>query len=171
METAVVEQVGETQVYRQLVRTIHGVVRRCADGFSQEESLIQPEPEGNCLNWVVGHLLHVYDKVLPALGQAPVMKKDATERYARGVPALKGADGALEMTELMAAWDEAAKRVEAGLAGLTTEALDAPAPFSPSNNPKETMRSLMTTVFFHQSYHAGQAGLLRRIAGRPGAIG
>lgn len=171
METAVVEQVGETQVYRQLARTIHGVVRRCVDGFSQEESLIQPQPEGNCLNWVVGHLLHVYDKVLPALGQATVLEKDATERYARGGPGLKGGDVARKMTELMAAWDEATKRIDAGLAGLTTEDLDAPAPFSPSNNPRETMRSLMTTVFFHQSYHAGQAGLLRRIAGKPGAIG
>jgi hypothetical protein len=30
---------------------------------------------------------------------------------------------------------------------------------------------LLTTVFFHQSYHVGQAGMLRRIEGRPGAIG
>ena len=48
--------------------------------------------------------------------------------------------------------------------------LDRPAPHSPSGNPDETVRSLLTTVFFHQAYHAGQTALLRRIAGREGAI-
>ena len=171
METAVGEQVGETQVYRQLARTIHGVVRRCVDGFSQEESLISASARRELSELGGGTFYARLRQVLPALGQATVLEKDATERYARGGPGLKGGDVARKMTELMAAWDEATKRIDAGLAGLTTEDLDAPAPFSPSNNPRETMRSLMTTVFFHQSYHAGQAGLLRRIAGKPGAIG
>jgi uncharacterized damage-inducible protein DinB len=48
--------------------------------------------------------------------------------------------------------------------------MDEPAPFSPTNNPKETVRSLLATVFFHQAYHVGQTGLLRRIAGKEGAI-
>jgi hypothetical protein len=48
--------------------------------------------------------------------------------------------------------------------------MDGPAPFSPSKNPKETLRSLLTTVLFHQAYHSGQTGLLRRIAGKEGAI-
>jgi uncharacterized damage-inducible protein DinB len=29
---------------------------------------------------------------------------------------------------------------------------------------------VLATVFFHQAYHAGQAGVLRRVAGREGAI-
>jgi uncharacterized damage-inducible protein DinB len=41
---------------------------------------------------------------------------------------------------------------------------------SPSGNPDETVRSLITTVMFHQAYHAGQTAVLRRIAGREGAI-
>ncbi len=86
METAVAEQVGETQVYRQLARTIHGVVRRCVDGFSQEESLIQPQPEGNCLNWVVGHLLHVYDKVLPRWDRRRCWRKMRLNDMRAGVP-------------------------------------------------------------------------------------
>jgi uncharacterized damage-inducible protein DinB len=70
----------------------------------------------------------------------------------------------------MAAWDETTERIDTGLAGLASETLDAPAPFSPSSDPNETVRSLLTTVFFHQAYHAGQTGILRRIAGKDGAI-
>lgn len=171
MEMVVAETVGEVEVLRQMARMIHGVVRRCADGFSQEESLVAPEGGGNCLNWVMGHLLHVYNNALPAIGQARVMEKETTVRFKRGAAGLDATDEAMEMAEMMAAWDEVANRVDAGLAGLTVEGLDAPAPFSPSNNPKETVRTLLTTILFHQAYHAGQVGLLRRIAGKPGAIG
>jgi uncharacterized damage-inducible protein DinB len=171
MEMAVGERVGEVEVFRQMARMIHGVVHRCADGVSQEESLIAPESGGNCLNWVMGHLLHVYNALLPALGQARVMEKEETERFKRGAPGLQAADGAMDMAKMMAAWDAVASRVDAGLSDLTAEALDAKAPFSPSNNPKETLRTLVTTILFHQAYHAGQTGLLRRIAGKAGAIG
>lgn len=170
METAVTERIGEVEVYRQMGRSIHGVVRRNAEGFSEQESLIQPQPEGNCLNWVVGHLVHIYDSILPMLGRDPVMEAERTKRYERGSAPLREGNEAVGTAELMTAWDEAAKRIDAGLAELTTDRLDDKAPFSPSNNPNETVRTLLTTVFFHQAYHAGQTGLLRRIAGKPGAI-
>lgn len=34
----------------------------------------------------------------------------------------------------------------------------------------ETMGSLLAAVLFHQAYHAGQLGILRRIAGESVAI-
>jgi len=71
---------------------------------------------------------------------------------------------------MLAKCDEAVKRFDIGLESLTPERLDSAAPFSPSNNPKETVRSLMTVVAFHQAYHVGQMGVLRRIIGKPGAI-
>ena len=77
---------------------------------------------------------------------------------------------AFDLAVLRDAWDEAAARVAAGIGSLPPEALDRPAPFSPGNDPDETVRSLLTTVLFHQTYHAGQLGLLRRLAGKPGAI-
>ena len=32
------------------------IVRQQTAGLSQADSLIQPQPGGNCLNWVMGHL-------------------------------------------------------------------------------------------------------------------
>lgn len=161
---------SEIEIFRHSARTIHQVVRLNVDGLTQAESLIQPRPGGNCLNWVVGHLLCTYGHVLPMLGQSPVTEEGALHRYDRGSPPIKDASEARELSELLTAWDESAQRVDAGLAGLTSEVLDAPAPFSPSGDPNETVRSLLTVVFFHQAYHAGQTGILRRVAGKPGAI-
>jgi uncharacterized damage-inducible protein DinB len=171
MASVVMDKIGEVVVYRQMARAIHGVVRRSVQDLSQEDSLIQPKAEGNCANWVMGHLLHVYEMVLPALGQQSLNKNGGFERFKRGGEGLKGAEDAIGINELVAAWDEASKRVEAGLEALTAKQLDEKAPFSPGNNPNETVRSLLTTMFFHQAYHTGQLGLLRRMAGKPGAIG
>jgi len=172
MTPAVSETVRETEVFRQQARMTHAVIRKNVEGVTQEESLIQPQPGGNCLNWVVGHLVCIYNKALPRLGQEPVTEAGDLKRYDRGAPPLEDSADALDFGKLMAAWDEATQRIDAGLAGLTAEVLDQPVPQtqSPSNNPNETVRSLLATIFFHQSYHAGQTGVLRRITGKEGAI-
>lgn len=164
------ETLGEVRVLCHQVRAIHWVVQQNVNGLTQEESLIQPQPAGNCLNWNVGHLLCVYDQMLPMLGQTPVFGADTLKRYGRGTAPLQNAGEALDLALLMTAWNEAAKRMEAGLESLTPEALDQPAPWSPTDNPKETVGSLVSTVLFHQAYHTGQTGLLRRMAGKEGAL-
>lgn len=169
MTTAASETLSEVEVFRHQAHVTREVVRLNVDGVTQEESLIQPMPGGNCLNWVVGHLVCIYDKTLPMLGQEPVIEKDALKRYDRGAPPLLDPTEALDFHELVSAWHEASRRVEAGLASLTPEVLDRPAPFSPGDEP-ETVRSLLSVTLFHQAYHAGQTGILRRIAGKEGAI-
>ena len=87
-----------------------------------------------------------------------------------GAPLPLGNDSeALDFPTLLSAWTEAVERFDAGLAGVTPDLLDRPAD-SPTGDPDETVRTLLTTVMFHQAYHAGQTAVLRRIAGKEGAI-
>jgi uncharacterized damage-inducible protein DinB len=170
MTTAAPQTLSEVELLRQQAGATYKVVQLNIDGLTHEQSLIQPAPGGNCLNWVLGHLLNVYDRTFPMLGQEPVLGTDTLKRYARGTPSLEDPAEALQFQELRTAWDEAGRRIDAGLASLTPETLDRPAPHSPGNNPDETVRSLLAVTLFHQAYHAGQTGLLRRIAGKEGAI-
>lgn len=160
----------DIEVFRQQAHMVRQTVRVNVDGVTHDESLVRPSPGGNCLNWVVGHLLCIYDVALPMLGQEPVMGKAALSRYDRGAPPLQDPAQALAFETLVAEWNRAVERVEAGLAELTPEFLDRPAAFSPTGDPNETNRSLLTRILFHQGYHAGQTGVLRRIAGKAGAI-
>jgi hypothetical protein len=160
----------EIEIFRDCARTTQQIVRRNLEGISHEESLGQPQPAGNCLNWVMGHLVCIYDEVLPLLGQKPVLGRDALRRYTRGAPQLCDAAEALPLSDLLSAWDEASARFDAGLGSLTPEKLEAPAPASPRKNPNETVRSFLSLISFHQAYHAGQTGLLRRMAGKEGAL-
>ena len=161
---------AEIELWRLQARMARDVVNANTHGLNHEESLVKPRPGGNRLNWVLGHLLSVYDGFLPLLKQEPVIGAAALQRFARGAPPLEDPDDAIDFGKLLAAWNQASERVDAGLAGLNPDILDRPVPNSPSGNPDETVRSLITTVMFHQAYHAGQTGVLRRIAGREGAI-
>jgi uncharacterized damage-inducible protein DinB len=161
---------AEIELWRLQARMARDVVNINTHGLTHEESLVEPRPGGNRLNWVLGHLLSTYDGFLPLLRQEPVIGAAALQRFARGAPPLENPADAIDFAQLLAAWNQASERVDAGLASLDHEILDRPVPNSPSGNPDETIRSLITTIMFHQAYHAGQTGVLRRIAGREGAI-
>src|SRR5215470_14553286 len=93
----------EVEIFRHNARNIHKTVQLNVDGLTHGESLIQPQPGGNCVNWVVGHLLWVYDGMLPMLGQTPTLGRDALKRYARGTPPLRDSAEALNFQQLVSA--------------------------------------------------------------------
>lgn len=77
MTTATLQTASEVEVFRHQVQVIHEVLRLNVAGLTYEESLIQPSPAGSCLNWVVGHLLCIYEKAISMLGQETVMEEGA----------------------------------------------------------------------------------------------
>ncbi|MEZ0335431.1 MAG: DinB family protein [Gemmatimonadales bacterium] len=160
----------EVESFRLQARMARDTVGANVHGLTHEDSVIEPRPGGNSLNWILGHLVWAYEQALPLLGQDPVLRKGELDRYARGAPGLASPAEAVNFDQLTAAWSEAVERVDKGLAGLTADVLEQKAPGSPTKNPNETVRSLVNTILFHQAYHAGQTGVLRRIAGKSGAI-
>ena len=165
----VVEKSHEISVFRNQNDMTRRVMQMNAEGVTHIESLLTPQPAGNSMNWVLGHLLCVYNNALPMVGQDPVVDAAKLKLYDRGSAPLQPGD-AVDFGELLQSWDEACARFDKGLSTLTPDALDEKAPFSPSNNPNETVRSLLGVLGFHQAYHVGQTGILRRVTGKPGAI-
>jgi DinB family protein len=167
---ATVAAATEVENFRLQAGIVRNVVAINVQDLSHADSVVQPRPGGNSLNWILGHLVWAYDQALPLFGQEPVSENGALDRYARGAPGLASPAEAVNFEDLLAAWNQAADRIDTGLAGLTPEVLERKAPGSPTNNPNETVRSLVCTILFHQAYHAGQTAVLRRIAGKRGAI-
>ena len=56
---------AEIELWRLQARMARDVVNANTHGLTHEESLVEPRPGGNRLNWVLGHLLSVYDGFLP----------------------------------------------------------------------------------------------------------
>jgi uncharacterized damage-inducible protein DinB len=169
--TALPETAKELEIFRRQARGVNRTVKINLAGITHEESVIQPEPGGNCINWVLGHLLSIYNQALPLLGQQPVLDQPTITRYSRGAEPITESAAARRFEELLTAWDETVKRIDAGLAGLSPEALDRPAPQgSGPSEPGDKVRDTLSVLMFHQGYHAGQTGVLRRLVGKAGAI-
>lgn len=152
------------------LQTTNGILHANLEDVDHEASVRQPMPAGNCLNWIVGHLVAAYDNLLPVLGSEPVLSPEQKKIYERGARPLTDPAQAMPFDELRNAWTTAHERVIEGLARLSENRLAEPAPFSPANNPDETIGSLLAIFAFHQAYHVGQLGLGRRVAGLDGAV-
>jgi len=68
------------ELWRLQARMARDVVNANTHGLTHEESLVEPRPGGNRLNWVLGHLLSVYDGFLPLLKQEPVIGAAALQQ-------------------------------------------------------------------------------------------
>src|SRR5688572_8255824 len=92
--------ITEIDLWRQQNQMTRDVVGANVAGLTHEDSLVQPRPGGNCLNWVLGHLLSVYDGILPMMRQEPVMGEGALQRYVRGAPPIQDRAEALSFEQM-----------------------------------------------------------------------
>src|SRR5262245_60122158 len=119
------------------------------------------------MNWIVGHIVRTRSQALALLG-AKALFDDADF----GTYGFDGFDPsrALLLDELKSRFDAIAPVLATTLEGASTVQLEAKAPFSPTNNPNETVGSLVASIAFHEAYHLGQTGLSRRLLGKSGAL-
>lgn len=133
-------------------------------GVTNEQALIQPRPSGNCMNWVVGHIVASRNGVLAALGEEPIWPKEEAKTYARHSAPITAAEAAKPLDAIVGDFDRAQERIQAGLARATDA--DLAKPFGDG----DTVAGWLHFLQFHEAYHIGQVALLRRIAGHEGAI-
>jgi uncharacterized damage-inducible protein DinB len=146
------------------------VLEKNLSGLSHEESLINPQPGGSCLNWVLGHLTRSRNRALRLFGQKPMYPNEEFAAYDDNGGTPFRPDTAIDFDELKRRFKTLQEPLVNGLNGMSREAMDRPAPVSPTGNPNETVGSLLAAVVFHEAYHAGQTGILRRVVGREGVI-
>lgn len=146
------------------------VLEKNVAGVSHEESLINPRPGGSCLNWVVGHLTQTRNHVLGLFGQKPMFRPEEFEPYDDYSDVPFTEENAIPFEELKRRYKALQEPLVNCLNGMSQADMDKPAPFSPTGNPKETMGTLLASLAFHEAYHVGQTGLLRRVLGREGVI-
>lgn len=143
-------------------------VKRNLDGFGAEASLVQPSPGGNCGNWILAHMVLVHNAAMSLVNETPVWDHEALER-ARAEPVTASGE-AFDWDTMVARLLDSESRFLGALDALAEGDLDEEGFTDPFGNAT-TRGGLLNLLAVHQSYHAGQLGLSRRLAGLPGAIG
>jgi uncharacterized damage-inducible protein DinB len=146
------------------------VLERNLSEMSEQEAQVAPQKGGNCMNWVLGHITRTRLVFLQGFGKElpfPLEEFDAYDDRG-GVPFT--GETALPLEELKRRYKALQEPLVKTLHELPLDIMDKPAPFSPTANPKETIGTLLASFAFHEAYHTGQTGLLRRVAGKAGVI-
>lgn len=156
----------------QIYEFSYGAIQRNLDGLTHEDSVLCPEPAGNCVNWVLGHMVTGRGLVLMLAGaDGTVLTDDEAAPYRRGSAALREGGSVVDITRLKSALEETQQRLIPALQALSTEALSAEVPEQFRRPPLlGTVGQALTRLGYHEGYHNGQIGLLRRMAGKEAAI-
>ena len=154
-----------TGILRFLYDFSYMAITRNIEGLTHADSLIVPLVGGNCANWALGHVLHNRTYVLGMLHEQPLWAEADGEPYETGSKPLDPKD-ARPWDSLVQDLNATQERIRRGLDRLDPEELD----LKHVEEAKRPRGAQLHFMHFHESYHAGQIGLLRRMTGKAGAI-
>jgi len=155
-----------TESLTQSFALTHRLIKMQTDGLTNADSLLQLPFRGNCLNWVLGHILDGRNTALKRLGGSPVWDKSEIARYKQGSEPISCAEQALPLEKLLADLDQSQQRIAAALAEMSPEGLAATVDAGESKSLEQTLAGL----HWHETYHTGQLEILRQLAGTDDVI-
>jgi hypothetical protein len=145
------------------------IIKLQTDGLSHPDSLVQLPFRANCMNWVVGHLITNRFNVLKLLGADLPASAAEVERYTReSEPITSEGTGVLPLGTLIERLEQAQALIAGRLAEITPQELEQQAAFF--GRRSMTVGEWLLFFFFHDSYHTGQAEILRQAAGKDDKI-
>lgn len=130
------------------------LIQRQCDGLTQDDSLLQPPFRGNCLNWVLGHILVGRDRVLRLLEDEPLLTTQQTALYeTNSDPITRNTEGIVPLLTLLEWLQISQERIAIALQRPTSDEIP------------EGIAQRIFGLYFHDTYHTGQTELLRQLAG------
>jgi len=144
-------------------------LRANLDSVNHQESLVKLHSGGNHLNWVLGHILISRAPILEMLAKDKVISDIQGAPYKRGVQPGDN-DILMPLDELKKRLVQSQKRILDGLKEISDDQLRE---FDPDHEipwRQKPMGDQLIFLHFHEAYHIGQVGLLRRIIGKECAI-
>lgn len=148
-----------------LLSIINDFMKQQTAGLTHADALIQPQPSGNCMNWVLGHMLANQVLLVKLLDAEVPFDEAELDHYAYGSePITCDGPGVLPLERLLEYHERIYQAIMARLNEMTEADFDR-------EIPQEDGRSfpLHWCVFFrqfHLTYHLGQLEQLRQLAGR-----
>lgn len=142
------------EVLKRIFELNRNVIDTNVEGITHEESLRSVSGANN-LNWVLCHILRSRNRIMKALEQPLVWEGETAELYERGSANMTESN-AIQVSEILQMLDQSQIRINEALDQLSSE------------NPEQLKK--VAFFAFHESYHAGQTSMLRKLLGKEGAI-
>jgi len=144
-----------------------GLMSRAIDGLTDEQAWTRPTPQTNAMLWIVAHAVSTRASVLKLLGQP--IDTGWGSLFGRGTTP-GTSDRYPSRDEILRVHQRVAAALDAALAVLSAADLARPAAIIPLPNAK-TLSDQLAFFAFHDSYHVGQLGYVRKELGFAGLVG
>jgi len=130
-----------------------------------EEDSLKSATRGNCINFILGHLIAGRGTILKNIGAEPVWLAAISPTYARGQNSFPA--GAKSIAELNTLLQDSFDALTTALAAFEPH-LSEPCPERLPHIESGTWADRIGSFICHEGYHSGQIGLTRRALGKPG---
>lgn len=127
--------------------------------LTHAQSLVQPPIEGNCINWILGHIVAYRNYALKMCQLAPAVSDAVEQRYAKdSAPVLANGSDAVQFEVLRQAYFDGHDRLMAYVATMSAEQAAEIVSTAGFTLPRA---EILTTFLRHETYHIGQLEWLR----------
>lgn len=131
------------------------------DGLRHADSLLQPPFRGNCLNWVLGHILNARGRMMhKLLNLPPVIPFEETAIYETdSEPITTDHASVLKLGQLVELLHTTQEHISQHLDSMSLDEYHA------EDADGRTLAQNLLGFYFHETYHVGQTELLRQLTG------
>ena len=143
------------------------LLRAALEKLSYEELHRRGGPQSNSLLWIAGHLALSRCRMLKLAGGD--VDFPWSDLFSRG-SAIQDPAAYPDLNNILEAWESTSNLLLAALPRMTPELLFAKSPQSLPGDDK-SVRGALSFLVYHEAYHIGQMGYLRKMLGYESLVG
>lgn len=149
---------AEDYIYR--LQVDQRVIRRQLDGLQERDLFLQPQPRGNCANWVLGHIVQNRQELLRTLGLGVFWTEAEEALYQPGSDAITSQGCPhLPLKRLLNDLVRSEDMIVTRLQSITDDELDV------LDEDETSLGKTINFQIWHEGYHVGQFEVLRQLSG------
>ncbi|MCJ7624986.1 MAG: DinB family protein [Anaerolineaceae bacterium] len=137
----------------------YSIVKGQIDGLGHLESVNQPPFGGNCVNWIVGHLVVARCNFLMMLDIPSIWDMSICRRFIPGSDPVTRLEDALAFETITAAFERTQEQLLTALACVPAEKLQV-------ISEEKTIGEHLVFYNAHKAFHAGELSTLRQMLGK-----
>ena len=136
-----------------LYKTNYSAIPTNLEGVSDVESLKTSGNGENNINWILGHIVSSRDTIHEKMGLPLICNNTIKKTYGRGSSSTN-TENAISLAEMLKTLESSQEMILAAI---------------PEIDDVDVIKRI-AFYGFHEAYHVGQLGLMRKIIGKKGAI-
>lgn len=138
------------------------------DGLNHADTLIRPNGTGNCINYILGHMLLCRLEMLDMLGQPATVNAETLARYGNDVEPIGPESTDIHpLEQLKEWWGSVDEQFSAAIQNASDETMQG---IINTGRREMLLHRRLHFYFFHESFHLGQLEILRHLAGKTEAL-